>query len=443
MITLRQYQDAMVSDTRQAFRSNRRVLLQSPTGSGKTRVMAFILRCAQDKSQRALVLTHRHEILAQIDHALAEAGVTTAMTSTIQSAAKRLDTMPEPTFIVVDEAHHMPGATFTKIINEFPRAFLLGLTATPCRLDGRGLDQHFDVMAKGPSVKWLMEQKFLKTPRYFCPAQIVDVSGLRKTGGDFNKGDLESLMAKPSITGNAVAEYRKRADGRTALAFCVNVAHAKAVAKQFNDAGIAAASVDGKMDREERNERFSKLSSMTIKVLTSCELLSEGYDSPSVGCVIGLRPTASLGLYLQQIGRGLRPSHEPDVVVLDMAGNVLRHGLAEEDRDWTLAGAPARPEQTSATEVRRCESCFACYQGVACPQCGAASVPTKRELAQREGELREITEANLKREKEDGLRSCKTLEDLKKHAKKHNYDSRWAYLKFKTSWRSKVHVAAQ
>lgn len=443
MITLREYQIRMVSDTRDAFRSSRRVLLQSPTGSGKTRVMAHILRRAQEKAQRALVLTHRHEILAQIDRALTEAGVTSAMTSTIQSAAKRLDTMPEPTFIVVDEAHHVPGATFSRVMARFPKAFVLGLTATPCRLDGKGLDSHFDMMVKGPSVKRLMAEGFLKTPRYFCPAQMVDVSGLRKTGGDFNKGDLESLMAKPSVTGNAVAEYRQRANGRTALAFCCTVAHAEAVAKQFNDSGIAAASVDGKMDQDERNDRFSKLSSGTIKVLTSCELLSEGYDSPSVGCVIGLRPTASLGLYLQQIGRGLRPSHEPDVVVLDMAGNVLRHGLAEEDREWSLAGAPARPEQTSAIEVRRCASCYACYQGDACPQCGATSTPTPREIAQREGELREITEANLKREKEDGLRSCKTLEDLKKHAKKHDYDARWAYLKFKKSWRSVVRVAAQ
>lgn len=441
-MTLRPYQLDLVERTREAFRAHRRVILQLSTGGGKTVIAAHIGAGAFKKGNQMLVLTHRKEIRDQLDRAFWNAGVTCdeiesdvpCHITTIGRAWNKLGSYSEPDFIFVDEFHHAVSGQFLKVLEAFPHAKVLGLTATPQRLDGKGLNQVADTMVLGPSMKWLISQGWLKQPVYYAPKELVDVAGLRKTAGDYNHGDLEKLMAKPSVTGNAVDEYRRLADGRTALAFCVTVAHADAVAKAFCEAGIPSSSVDGKLSKEERADRLARLSDGRIKVLTSCELISEGFDAPAVGAVISLRPTASLTLHMQQIGRGLRPSTDHDCIILDHAGNCFRHGLAEEDREWSLEGKAKRNVPASMEEIHRCEKCYAVFSGGACPQCGANRAPSARELKQKEGEMQRLLEVRQRIDHKAEERAARTLEDFQAIALKRGYAPKWAWIRWKSSW---------
>lgn len=442
---LRPYQLDMVQRTRKAYQEHRRVIMVCPTGGGKTRCAAFIARGAQDKGKRTLVLTHRKEIKDQLTRAFQEAGVwCTGQTciETIGKVASNLGKFSHPEypvhFIIVDEFHHAVSGQFLSVLEAFPKAHILGLTATPQRLDGRGLNEVADTIVLGPSMKSLIADGWLKKPVYYAPKELVDVSGLRQTAGDYNHQDLEKLMAKPSVTGNAVAEYQRLCAGRTALAFCVTVAHAEAVARAFNEAGITSASIDGTSSSEIRAERLEDISSGQIKVLTSCELISEGYDCPGVGAVISLRPTQSLTLHLQQLGRGLRPSREPDCIILDHAGNCFRHGLAEEDREWSLEGRPRGRASEPAIEVHRCEECYAIFQGGECPQCGSGRKASPREIAAKEGEMRQIFEVAQKINHKAEERACNSLADWQALAQRRGWKPQAAYMRWNCSWKSKV-----
>jgi len=444
-VTLRPYQLDLVELTRDAFRKYRRVIMQLSTGGGKTCIAAYIGSGAYAKGNQMLVLTHRQEIKGQLVRAFTGAGVPCAdigtdspcHIDTIGIAANRLGTYAPPDFIFVDEFQHAVSTTFLKVIEAFPNAKVLGLTATPQRLDGKGLNQVADVIVSGPSMKWLIANGWLKQPIYYAPKELVDVSGLRKTGGDFNHADLEKLMAKPSVTGNAVIEYQRLANGRTALAFCVTVAHAEGVARAFSEAGITSESVDGKLSKDERAERLARLASGRTKVLTSCELISEGFDAPAVGAVISLRPTASLTMHMQQIGRGLRPSTDSDCIVLDHAGNCFRHGLAEEDREWSLEGKAKRKVPEKLEEIHRCQVCYAVFAGAACSQCGIQRAPSPRELKQKEGEMQRLLEVRHRIDHKAEERAAKTLEDLQAIALKRGYSPKWAWIRWKTSWRNR------
>jgi superfamily II DNA or RNA helicase len=265
----------------------------------------------------------------------------------------------------------------------------------------------------------------------------VDVSGLRRTAGDYNHGDLEQLMAKPSVTGNAIVEYNRLAPGRMALAFCVTVAHAEAVAKAFSEAGIPSESVDGKLSAEERAARLARLASGETRVLTSCELISEGFDAPAVGAVISLRPTQSLTLHMQQIGRGLRPSGERDCIVLDHAGNCFRHGFAEDDRVWSLEGRPRNSSTEPVIEVHRCLECFACYQGGVCPQCGAGRQPSPREVKQREGEMERLLVVQKRVGLKTAMQNARSYEDFQAIGIANGYNPKWAGVQWGRSWQRK------
>ena len=445
-MTLRPYQLDLVELTRDAFRKYRRVILQLPTGGGKTIIASYIGAGSHAKGNQTLVLTHRQEIKAQLVRAFSNAGVpcgdigtdSPCHIDTIGIAANRLGTYASPDFIFVDEFQHAVSSTFLKVLEAFPNAKVLGLTATPQRLDGKGLNQVADVIVSGPSMKWLISQGWLKQPVYYAPKELVDVSGLRKTGGDFNHADLEKLMAKPSVTGNAVVEYQRLANGRTALAFCVTVAHAEAVARAFSEAGIKSESVDGKLSKDERAARLGRLASGETKVLTSCELISEGFNAPAVGAVISLRPTASITLHMQQIGRGLRPSSEPDCIVLDHAGNCFRHGLAEEDREWSLEGKAKRKVPETQEEIHRCQECYAVFSGSSCPQCGVQRAPSPRELKQKEGEMQRLLEVRQRVDHKAEERAAKSLEDFKSIAIKRGYSPKWAWMRWSRSWKFKA-----
>jgi superfamily II DNA or RNA helicase len=312
--------------------------------------------------------------------------------ASVQTLARRLHKLPAGFFqlLVVDEAHHTNAGQWATVLQHFQTAHVLGVTATPCRGDGRGLGDHYQAMVLGPSAAWLTDNGYLASARVLAPPGF-DSTGLRKRMGDFDTKDAEQRVT--TIMGDCCSHYRKHLAGQTAIAFCCSVAHAEAVAALFMSQGIPAASIDGSMTTDQRRDLLQALGTGRIKVLTSCSLIGEGVDVPSVGGCILLRPTQSVGLHLQMIGRCLRPSPgKPAAVVLDHVGNTLRLGHHLEDRDWSLDGIKKR-DSDRAPSVKVCPVCFATSMSATqvCPDCGHVFAPQEtRELKVVEGELVEI-----------------------------------------------------
>ena len=244
-------------------------------------------------------------------------------------------------------------------------------------------------MVLGPSAAWLTDNGYLANARVLAPPGF-DATGLRKRMGDFDTKQAEQRVI--TLVGDAVSHYKKHLSGQTAIAFCCSVAHAEAVARLFMSQGIAAASIDGTMDAANRRQLLADLAIGRIRILTSCSLIGEGVDVPSVGGCILLRPTSSVGLHLQMIGRCLRPSGDKTAVVLDHVGNTLRLGHHLEEREWTLDGANKR-DREQAPSVKVCPVCFSTSMSATqvCPDCGHGFAPQEtRELKVVEGELVEV-----------------------------------------------------
>lgn len=352
---------------RSSFRHNRRVLAVAPTGAGKTVVFSYITTNAVAKNKRVIIAAHRVEIVQQISDALTSMGVRhgriqTGHTMTddpvqiamIITLGKRLHKLPAVDLLVFDECHHAVSQSYQSAMAAWPSARILGVTATPERLDGKGLGDCFDDMVVGPAMAELIEAGFLAPYTYLAPPETLDLAGVKKRNGDFAIDELADVMKKSVIVGDAIGHYRKHLNGRPAIAFCVNVDTAEQTAAQFRAAGFRAASVDGTMNHTTRRDTITAIGDGRLNVLTSCQLISEGTDIPVVAGAILLRPTLSLGMYLQQVGRCLRP--KPDggnALILDHVGNVHRHGLPDATRAWTLDGK-TKKEGGIAT----CKECF-------------------------------------------------------------------------------------
>jgi DNA repair protein RadD len=423
--TLRAYQHQAVEQIRQAYRQGHRaVLFVLPTGGGKTVVFSHIAEQAAGRGNRICVLVHRQELLRQasasltslgVRHGLIAAGLSMNLSAPVQVAsvqtlARRLRHIPPNLFqlLVIDEAHHSNAGTWSKVLAHCSTARVLGVTATPCRSDGRGLGEHYQALVMGPTPAELTEQGFLAAARVLAPPGPSMVS-LRKRMGDYDLSQAGQILQAGQAMGDCLAHYRRYLDGQTAIAFCCSVAHAEAVAELFNRHGVAAASIDGTMDSSTREQLLGDLGAGRLKVLTSCQLIGEGVDVPSVaGCIL-LRPTQSVSLHLQMIGRCLRPQPGKTAVILDHVGNVLRLGHHLEEREWSLDGTLKKDREKSPS-VKICPKCFAALPSAKplCPDCGHQFQPERRELVHVDGELEEITTVSRKREQARAT----TLQDL-------------------------------
>lgn len=483
MIVLREYQNNTVQKVRQAFSRKRRApLVVVPTGGGKTVIFSFVTGQTVANGKRVLILVHRVELLRQTSKALRKSGVKhglinpkytpdlmqPAQVASVQTLVKRLHLFQDnpPDLIIIDEAHHATAGTWRKVIEAFPNARVLGVTATPERNDGSGLGVDygglFDEIIIGPTVAELIELGFLVKPVIYVPPTKVDLSDVKTVRGDYDKGQLSEAMNKPGITGDAVEHYAQVCPGTPAVVFCVSVEDARNVAAEFRAAGFSFAAVDGSMPDDERQailnglggditdaERaiLKRLGFDKIDGVTSCDLISEGTDIPAIGAAIMLRPTQSLGLFIQQAGRALRPAPGKDyAIILDHVGNVgswqgdefaVKHGLPEMDREWSLEGRKKRKgkkkDEEPAVKISQCEKCFAVHTPApVCPQCGFVYLAkAKKPLKQQDGELRIITAAEaVKITKTKVARMevgrAKTLEDLEAIARARDYKPSWA-----------------
>lgn len=411
MIELRPYQAKMIDEARQAYRAgNRAVLFQLPTGGGKTVTASTIVHGASQKGNVTWWLTHRRELVAQasqtfhslgIPHGTVQQGwVSTphaaVQVGSIQTIVRRLDELPEPDLIVFDESHHIGAASWDAIYHRFPAAKVLGLTATPWRLDGVGLGRWFSHMVNGPTVSELIDGGSLSHFRLFAPA-MPDLSGVGVTAGDYQRGALAKAMDKPQIVGDAIGHYQRLCHGKRAVVFAAGVQNSINVAAQFNAAGITAEHVDGAMTAEERDGAVERFRRGETLILCNADLFGEGFDVPAIEAAILLRPTKSLSLYLQQVGRALRPfAGKSEAIILDHAGNSIMHGLPDDERAWGLEDREKRKKTDKGeVAVRQCRECFFVYRPAPkCPSCGHVPPVQVRELEVVEGTLAEVKRAD-------------------------------------------------
>ena len=312
---------------------------------------------------------------------------------------------------------------------------MLGVTATPVRTDGRGLDEIFETLVLGPSIRELTAQGFLTPAVVYAPARRLDLSGIRTRAGDYDRHQLADAMDTPTITGDAVDHYRRLCPGVPAVVFCVSIQHAEDVAADFAAAGFRSAAISGKMPVQHIRDTVAGLTDGRVQVLTSCDLISEGFDCPVVEAAILLRPTQSEALYIQQVGRALRPSPgKSRAVILDHSGNCFRHGMPDEEREWSLAGRQRRRgAPVAAVPVRQCPKCFACHKPAPmCPQCGHVYAPEAREVEQRAGELEQISSAKVAKARalKSRIRAARTLDDFHAIARDFGYRKAWASIRF-------------
>lgn len=451
MIALRPYQAQMIDQARQAYRQGHRsVLFHLPTGGGKTISASAIVHGAAAKGNRTWWLTHRRELAEQasqtfygldIPHGLIRAGhvsdpAAMVQVASIQTIARRLAKLPPPSFIVFDESHHIGAAQWEQIYHAFPAAKILGLTATPWRLDGQGLGKWFSHMVSGPTVGELIAQGSLSPYRLFAPSQ-PDLAGVGSVAGDYKRNALSDAMNKPAIVGDAISHYRRLCAGKRAVVFAAGVENSKAIAAQFNAAGIPAEHVDGSMPTELRDAAVERFRRGETLILSNADLFGEGFDVPAIEAAILLRPTQSLSLYLQQVGRALRPfPGKTEAIILDHAGNSLRHGLPDDEREWSLECREKRARrEASEVPVRQCENCYFVYRPApACPSCGHAPAVRAREIEIVEGTLEEVRRVEAqKRERWKEERECRTLSDWQELARKRGYKSHWAVIRYQNA----------
>ncbi len=465
-LQLRPYQQNIVDQIRQAFRGGYRApLLQAPTGSGKTVIFSYIAENAHAKGNRVLILVHRRELLYQasehlqeigVRHGLIQAGCTMTgeaiQIASVQTLIKRLDRANPPNLIICDEGHHLQrGNSWGRVVENFPDSYLLSVTATPARLDGGGLGVEHngfnDILINGPSVRSLIDNNFLSPFKVYAPPSNIDFRGIKTQGGDYMKSALASVMDKPKITGNAVEHYKRLCPGAPAIAFCCSVKHAEHVAAEFEANGVPALSVDGKLDIRTRKYRLDCLRDGRIKVLTSCDIVSEGFDLPKVTAGILLRRTQSLGLYLQMVGRCARPfPGKSNAIILDHVNNSLIHDMPDADRVWTLEGAPKKEKRGEVVRsVRQCQNCYCVYSAIlpVCPECGSAREIKDRQYEVIEGQLeeRKALEAREQRARAFEVAQANSLDDLLEIAKRRGYNRGWAYHKFKARQRKRLKAA--
>ncbi len=410
MIELRGYQLDLLDRLCDALeRGGVRIMLQLPTGGGKTHISGELLSRWLKDGRKAVWLTHRRELAGQTEGMLREggipatanilwdpgtsapaiaSGVVILMAQTVSRRNSRATVWGEynsDDLMVIDEAHHTAAGGWARSMEQWPGP-VMGMTATPWRLSEKeGFDHLFGELRCGPQVTVLQSHGWLCPARVLLPpeGERVEASQIDYTG-DYSESGIELANEDREVwTGGALRFWEKHGEGRQTVVYAVSVRHARNLVAVFDDAGIPAGVLLGDTPAAERSRLLREFRDGAVKALVNVAVATEGFDLPDASCVVLTRPTMSLSLYLQMVGRGLRPKlGGGDCIVLDLAGNSLRHGLPEEEREWSLRPRGAQTageypvvrcpecEGVSPAGSHRCSHCDEPF-GEPCGRCGA------------------------------------------------------------------------
>lgn len=465
---LRQYQLDIILEVARLMRQGvRRILIQLPTGGGKTVLASAMLGSAAALALPSQFIVHRKELIEQTSRAFSRSGIEHGFIARgwpdlpareitlagVQTLVNRLSGLLPPNIAVIDEAHHATASTWARVMREYPDSFIVGLSATPERLDGRGLGEHFDVMVRGPSVAWLIEHGYLSPFDYYAPGQ-PDLAGVHTTAGDFNRGELAAAVDKPRLIGDIVEHYLRLAAGRQGIGFAVSREHSRKIVDAFCANGVAAAHVDGDMPDRERDRIVAAFRAGDVRLMSNVDLFGEGFDVPDAVYAGLWRPTRSLALHLQHCGRVLRPkSGGGAAVICDHAGNAVDRGLGlpDEGRHWSLSGRAAKARSAApadAMPVRQCKTCYRVSPSTAdtCPGCGEEFPTQVRTLVQQAGTLtrltaqeraaRELEKRKAAAQRKAEERACKDYADYYHLAVRRGYSNPVGWAKMRASFRN-------
>ena len=400
MIKLRPYQQDLLRQVQYALDVNpkARVMMQLPTGGGKTIIAGALLVDWLTGGRKAVWLTHRKELAEQTCGMLTDAhitamtdvnwmpgtdapamshGVVILMAQTVgRRTAKRevWNRYNADDLMVIDEAHHAAAEGWERAMKQWPGR-ILGMTATPWRLSKKeGFDHLFSALLFGPQVTDLQGDNWLCGAQTLLPPREQRIIGgeVDRTGDYTESGIKQANQNRPNVmTAGVLAFWQKHAVDRPTIAYAVSVDHARNLTNVFNDAGIPAAVILGDSKREERDKAIAGFRDGMIKVLVNVIVATEGFDLPDASCIAIARPTMSLALYLQMVGRGLRPK-DNNCLILDLAANSVTHGLPEEDREWSLE--PRGEQFSGEVPVVWCPECETVSPAAShhCQNCGYA-----------------------------------------------------------------------
>ena len=430
MVTLRPYQSELIDNIRASLRDgNKSVVAVLGCGGGKSVIQGSIARSSTDRGNRVLFLVHRRELCRQIENTFRSLGVDMSLcdVSMVQTVCRRLGALPDYDLIITDEAHHSTAKSYTKIYEHYNDVVRLGFTATPLRLNKGGLGEVYSDLITSVSTQWLIENGYLAPYKYYS-VKLADTSGLHTVAGEFKQDEVAELMENKEIYGDTVKQWKRLAEGKKTIVYCASVEASKMTAERFSSEGYDSIAIDGKTPQNERDEAMRAFREGKVRILCNCELFGEGLDVPDCECVVLLRPTQSLTLFIQQSMRSMRYMPNKTAIIIDHVGNCYRHGLPDDEREWSLE---PKHKQENFVKIRECKSCFAVYPPTMarCPYCGAEATT---EIRKTEKKTVEVDLVELKRQEDIRNTSVseadlKTWEEVREFQQIKKYSFPWCF----------------
>ena len=424
------HQVEFLNNIKQSIKNgNKRIMCVASCGFGKSIIIKEICDSAVNKGNNYMILVHRIELVNQLN----ERGLKASM---VQTISRHINEQPNYKIIIIDEAHLALSQSYLKVINHYKNAIILYFTATPKRLDGLNFSTIADDIVIAKSAKWLIENNYLAPYDYYAPKILVDCDKLTTTNGDYTQSDIIEQMDKPKIYGDIFNEWCKFAKDKKTIVYASSLSHSKKIVDYFNANGIKSAHIDGNTPRAMRDKIINDFKCGNIKILSNYALIVEGFDVPDCECCIIARPTQSLVIHIQSTMRCMRYKPNKRAIILDFVGNFERHGLPDDDREWTLESIKRPRSKNDEPKIltRTCPNCFKVYQaklGLKCPYCNSIVSKTKKEIEyDKQQELIKVEAINRKKKRMEVGRS-QTRDDLERIARERGYKRSWVWVQCK------------